>query len=58
VPKEKKIKSEPLLDDNALQGFLEDDTEEREAALSSPVKGGRRLSSEVRCTLLVETHGT
>jgi hypothetical protein len=37
------------------QGFLEEDeNEERSAALSSPIKGGKRLSSAVRYTFLFQ----
>jgi hypothetical protein len=45
----KHVKVEPLDNDTEFYGFLEgeDDTEEREVALSSPIKGNQRLSSTV-----------
>jgi uncharacterized membrane protein len=43
-----------LQDAGPSQGFLEEDEdEERNAALSSPIKGGKRLSSAVRYTLFI-----
>ena len=45
----KQVEVEPLDNDTELYGFSEgeDDTKEREAALSSPVKGNQRLSTKV-----------
>ena len=41
-------KKEPTSDDNMSCGFLEEDeTEERDAALSSPIKGKKRLTNAV-----------
>ena len=48
IPPERQVKSEPSRDDAASQLFEEDEAEEREAALSSPIKGGKRVSNEVR----------
>ena len=41
----KPVKAEPVDDVLDLEG--EDDTEEREAAIASPIKGNRRVTSNV-----------
>ena len=52
-PLKKKAKLEPkAVTNSAASAFLdepEDESAEREAALSSPIKGNRRLTSKVRC---------
>ena len=50
VPTKKKAKSKPVTVDLAVSAFLddEDETAERDAARTSPIKGRQRLTSKVR----------
>lgn len=50
----KQIETQSLDEDAASCGFLEDEREEREAALSSPIKGKQRLNSKVSHILVLE----